>query len=127
MKHHIMFLIHLISRKHNVTSLIHLISGIHNQKPVMKKKQKTTKIKKSPVMKLHLNHNRSPKGIILKGWTEAEEVALVKAFIQCSLDDNRGNEKERTTFWEDILEHFCTQIRGSDHLRHQLNSKWKDL
>ncbi|KAL4583961.1 hypothetical protein LXL04_008549 [Taraxacum kok-saghyz] len=60
-------------------------------------------------------------------WIEAEEVGLSKAYIQCSIDDKKGNQKERTAFWQDILKHLCTQIQGSDRSRHQLNSKWKDL
>ncbi|KAL4561703.1 hypothetical protein LXL04_033875 [Taraxacum kok-saghyz] len=62
-----------------------------------------------------------------KNWVEVEEVALSKAFIQCSVDKIRGNQKSRETLWKDIIKHFLIQIPGSDRSKDQLYSKWGDL
>lgn len=62
-----------------------------------------------------------------RNWEEREEIALAKAYISCSEDQERGNTQRSDSFWQNVLEHFQAQIQGTDRTKHQINSKYKDM
>ncbi|XP_023750223.1 uncharacterized protein LOC111898555 [Lactuca sativa] len=92
--------------------------------PVPERNEEETSEELRPVVekkRTFTNHQKSKK------WVEREELALARAYVDCSQDKQRGNQQQFDAFWDRVLEHFNVQIGGSDQTRHQVNSKWKDL
>lgn len=63
-----------------------------------------------------------------KWWTQEEETALAKAYLNVSEDPVKGDNQTNKTFWKKVLDVFNTHLGvDSGRSHHQVNSKWKDL
>ena len=60
-------------------------------------------------------------------WTEEQEVALAKAWVQVSECKKFGNDQKCDSFWNRILEHYTTTLGSTSRTFHGLNTKWKTL
>jgi hypothetical protein len=57
-------------------------------------------------------------------WTQAEEIALCRAFIFISKNDKKGNAMNRHCFWELLIKYFQKET-CSDRTYDSIMSKWK--
>ncbi|CAI9275376.1 unnamed protein product [Lactuca saligna] len=92
--------------------------------PVPERNEEETSEELRPVVEKKRTFTNRQKS---KKWVEREELALARAYVDCSQDKQRGNQQRFDAFWDRVLENFNVQIGGSDRTRHQVNSKWKDL
>nr|XP_043630129.1 glutathione S-transferase T3-like [Erigeron canadensis] len=71
---------------------------------------------------------RNPRRMKLRAWTQAEEVALAKAYINVSQDPYKGNHQAHHSFWKKVLAEFNNHLE-KDLWRNydQVKSKWKDM
>nr|KAJ0203660.1 hypothetical protein LSAT_V11C500271970 [Lactuca sativa] len=92
--------------------------------PVPERNEEETSEELRPVVEKKRTFTNRQKS---KKWVGREELALARAYVDCSQDKQRGNQQRFDAFWDRVLEHFNVQIGGSDRTRLQVNSKWKDL
>ncbi|KAL8255323.1 hypothetical protein R6Q59_033544 [Mikania micrantha] len=65
----------------------------------------------------------------LKQWTQDEETALGRCYMDESENKTKGNSQKREIFWKKVTVtwHNVIGFDAEYHTYHQLNSKWKDM
>lgn len=60
-------------------------------------------------------------------WSQEQEEALAKAWVQISECKKFGNEQKAEGFWKRVLEHYRTTLGSTSRTFHSLNTKWKTM
>uniref|UniRef100_A0A0A8Y013 Myb-like domain-containing protein n=1 Tax=Arundo donax TaxID=35708 RepID=A0A0A8Y013_ARUDO len=63
-----------------------------------------------------------------KNFSEQEDILLVQAWLEISMDPIHGNEQSRSTYWERIHDHFHKHRNfESDHSANSLTHRWSTI